>query len=113
MRRLPRRSCTLPLPHELILPGESELCRPDRDDISLEQFPFVFDHLTIDPSPTPSSGMGDDKASGGFADAEGDIADKKAAQFNVSLGAFAPKSDQFGQGNALVQSATGKWHEVR
>src|SRR5215471_13891747 len=109
MRRLPRGSCTLPLPHGLTFPGESELCRPDRDDIALEQFPRAFAHLTIDPSPTPPSGMGDDKASGGFADAEGDIADKKAAQFNVSLGAFAPKSDQFGQGDALVQSATGKW----
>jgi len=57
--------------------------------------------------------MGDDKASGGFADAEGDIADKKAAQFNVSLGAFTPKSDQFGQGDALVRRVTGKPHKVR
>jgi hypothetical protein len=103
----------LHLPHELTFPGELELCRPDRDDISLEQFPLVFDHLTIDPGPTPPSGMGDDKASGGFADAEGDTADKKAAKFNVSLGAFAPKSGLFGQGDALVRSATGKQHEVR
>ena len=93
MRRLPRRSCKLPLPHDLTFPGELEPCRPDRDDISLEQFPLAFDHLTIDPSSTPPAGMGDDKASGGFADAEGDIADKKATKFNISLGAFAPKSD--------------------
>ena len=113
MRRLPCRSGKLHLPHELIFPGESELCRPDRDDISLEQFPLAFDHLTIDPRPTPPAVMGDDKASGGFGDAEGDSADKKATQFNVSLGAFAPKSDQFGQGDALVRSATSKLHKVR
>src|SRR5215831_17829224 len=105
MRRLPHRSGMLHLPHELTFPGELELCRPDRDDISLEQFPLVFDHLTIDHGPTPPAGMGDDKASGGFADAEGDTADKKAAKFDVSLGAFAPKSDLFGQGDALVRSA--------
>src|SRR5262245_17031482 len=113
MRRLPRRSCTLPLPHERTLPGEAELGRPDRDEIALAQFPLAFDHLTIDPRPTPPAGMGDDKASGGLTDVEGDSADKKAAQFNVSLGAFAPKSDQFGQGDALGRSATGKPHEVR
>jgi hypothetical protein len=101
------------LPHELAFHGETELCRPDGDDISLEQLPLAFDHLTIDPSPTPPSGMGDDKASGGFANAEGDIADKKATKSNVSLGAFAPKSDQLGQGDALVRSATDKQHEVR
>src|SRR5215831_6673801 len=112
MRWLPRRSCTLPLPPERTFPGESERGRPDRDDIALEQFPRAFDHLTIDPRPPPPSGMGDDKASGGFADAEGDIADKKAAQFQVSLRAFAPKSDQFGQGDALVRSTIGKPHEV-
>src|SRR5262245_54577691 len=113
MRRLSCRSCKLPLPHELTFPGEAELCRPDRDEISLAQFPLAFDHLTIDPSPTPPSGMGDDKASGSFTDVEGDSADKKAAKFNVSLDAFAPKSDQFGQGDALVRSATRKQHEVR
>ena len=98
--------------HGLIFPGESELCRPDRDDISLAQFPLVCDHLTIDPGPTPPAGMRDDKTSGGLADAEGDSADKKATKFNVSLGAFAPKSDQFGQGDALVLSATDKPYEV-
>ena len=113
MRRLPCRSGKLHLPHELLFPGESELCRPNRDDISLAQFPLACDHLTIAPSPTPPAGMGDDKASGGLADAEGDSANKKATKFNVSLGAFAPKSDQFGQGNALMRSATDKPYEVR
>src|SRR5262245_61476308 len=113
MRRVPGRSCKVHLPHELACPGEAELGRPNCDDISLEQFPLAFDHLTIDPSPTPPSGMGDDKASGGFVDSEGDSADKKAVQFNVSLGAFAPKSGQFGQGDALVRRATGKQHKVR
>src|SRR5215510_15757267 len=101
------------LPHELAFPGESELCRPDRDDIALEQFPLAFYPLAIDPGPAPPSGMGDDKASGSFADAEGDITHKEAVQFNVSLGTFAPKSDQFRQRDALRLSATDKPHEVR
>src|SRR5262245_36394991 len=113
MRRLPRRSCTLPLPHELTLPGEAELGRPDRDEIALAQCPLAFDHLTIDPRSTPPSGMGNDKASGGLTDVEGDSADKKAMKLNVSLGAFAPNRDPFGQGDALGRSATSKPHEVR